>query len=332
MHEKLCCRDHTLKPVSEFRKNCRAKDGLNYHCKDCDYEIKYKRKRPPKEDIPLNQKRCIQCNTIKDLEEFHKDNGPKSCSKNVRSRCKECANKSKMIAPPGYKKCTKCGNILPLELFNWKEKGKRRCSRCKDCRREWYFAKNLHRKRRLKKASTASAKECSICHLVLNKKLYFSENKTNKDGFSIYCKECSSIQKKKSYEKIPLHVRQKKSRERYEANKKKTAFRLNKNLRNQFYKAIKRYALKKKHSVLDLVGCSTEYLIFYIESQFTPEMCWDNYGKYWSIDHIKPICCYNLEKISDQKACWHYSNLRPLSKLENLKKGARWNSYGSDVK
>ncbi|KKL15741.1 hypothetical protein LCGC14_2502560 [marine sediment metagenome] len=53
-------------------------------------------------------------------------------------------------------------------------------------------------------------------------------------------------------------------------------------------------------------------------------MSWENYGFYgWHIDHIKPLCLFNLsDEKQFNKAC-HYTNLQPLWAEENLKKGGR---------
>lgn len=58
----------------------------------------------------------------------------------------------------------------------------------------------------------------------------------------------------------------------------------------------------------------------WIESSFQPGMSWDNCGEYWVIDHIVPLRMFNLTKEEDLKLCWHYKNLMPLLKEDNLKK------------
>lgn len=58
----------------------------------------------------------------------------------------------------------------------------------------------------------------------------------------------------------------------------------------------------------------------WIESNWQPEMSWSNYGKLWVIDHIVPIRMFDLESPEDMKICWHYKNLMPLLKDDNLKK------------
>ena len=51
-------------------------------------------------------------------------------------------------------------------------------------------------------------------------------------------------------------------------------------------------------------------------------MTWENHGE-WHIDHIKPCSSFNLIDIEEQKQCFHYSNLQPLWKIDNLTKGSK---------
>jgi len=74
-----------------------------------------------------------------------------------------------------------------------------------------------------------------------------------------------------------------------------------------------------------LVGYSLEELRSHLEKKFTNKMNWANYGSYWHIDHIVPLSVFNFERMEniDFKRCWALSNLQPLEKIENIKKGNR---------
>jgi len=74
----------------------------------------------------------------------------------------------------------------------------------------------------------------------------------------------------------------------------------------------------------DLLGCSSDELITYLENQFGEGMTWDNYGlKGWHIDHIKPLCSFKLDEAEEIRSATHYSNLRPLWAKDNLKKASQ---------
>lgn len=72
-----------------------------------------------------------------------------------------------------------------------------------------------------------------------------------------------------------------------------------------------------------LCGCSMGFLKKYLESQFVDGMSWENYGMVWHIDHITPCAAFDLTKKSQQRKCFHFSNLRPLWAKENMSKGAK---------
>ena len=55
----------------------------------------------------------------------------------------------------------------------------------------------------------------------------------------------------------------------------------------------------------------------HLESKFTEEMSFDNYGK-WHIDHIIPISSAKTEE--DIIRLNHYTNFQPLWAVDNLRK------------
>ena len=77
---------------------------------------------------------------------------------------------------------------------------------------------------------------------------------------------------------------------------------------------------KAGHTV-ELLGCSIEYLRNYLERQFELGMTWDNYGVHgWQIDHIIPLSYFNFSDPDQQKRACHYTNLRPMWAVDNIRK------------
>jgi hypothetical protein len=71
---------------------------------------------------------------------------------------------------------------------------------------------------------------------------------------------------------------------------------------------------------MNYVGCNIQYLKEWFEYNFTDEMNWDNYGSLWSIDHIIPVCKFNLESEDEKYLCWNWTNLVPVTVKYNSSK------------
>lgn len=109
-------------------------------------------------------------------------------------------------------------------------------------------------------------------------------------------------------------------RERYKRlSKSNPEFKLTRNLRKRVWDALQ--GTCKSAKTLELLGCSASELRQHLEKQFVPGMSWENYGPVWHVDHIKPCAKFDLTDPTQQRECFHYSNLQPLWALENIKKG-----------
>lgn len=125
--------------------------------------------------------------------------------------------------------------------------------------------------------------------------------------------------KNSEYQKNNRELINKNLRKRY---KNDPSFRLIQHLRGRVKDFVK--GKGKSISTRELLGCSQEYLLNYLESRFDDSMGWYDYGKNgWHIDHIKPCSSFDLNNISEQKECFHYSNLQPLWAHDNISKGCR---------
>jgi hypothetical protein len=74
----------------------------------------------------------------------------------------------------------------------------------------------------------------------------------------------------------------------------------------------------------EMIGCTTEFLMKHIESQFELNMTWENWGLHgWHIDHIYPLSKFNLTDREQLLQACNYRNLKPMWATENRKKHAK---------
>lgn len=151
-----------------------------------------------------------------------------------------------------------------------------------------YYLKNKEKKKLLRAARKQQVEEYNKAYRIRNRALIAEKN-------SKYIKERS---------KVDLN------------------FKLSRQLRVRLNIALKR-SVKSGSAVSDL-GCSIEELKSYLESKFELGMNWNNYGlRGWHIDHVIPLCTFDLTNREEfLKAC-HYTNLQPLWWTANLKKSKR---------
>lgn len=217
------------------------------------------------------------------------------------------------------KTCSKCKEEKELsEFFNNKAMKDGKSNYCKVChkkeaknrkynyhydRREyankWYAANKEREQEKRKSYRQSNSDKQREIH-----KEWYSKNKVEK------------LKKNAEYEKIQMVLN--------------PLYRVKKNLRTRISNALN--GKIKFQGTIQLLGCTIAELKIYLESMFTEEMNWDNYGSYWHVDHIKPCSLFNLLNENEQMECFHYSNLQPLEASENLKKYNKFNKKENEKK
>lgn len=99
-------------------------------------------------------------------------------------------------------------------------------------------------------------------------------------------------------------------------------YALARKLRVRMGNAFNSQALRKSNNTLALTGCSIPELIAHLSARFTKDMTLENYGE-WVIDHIVPVGAFDLHDPLHRVICFHYSNLQPLWRADNLRKVKR---------
>lgn len=122
------------------------------------------------------------------------------------------------------------------------------------------------------------------------------------------------------------HENRERVRERKRQESKKRRERLNDRIacafRTRLRRVVNSAGVKPAKSV-ELLGCSFEDFLKYLERQFKPYMTWKNYGRAWHVDHIIPCSAFDLTRPEQARQCFHFTNLRPLWARTNLRKGAK---------
>lgn len=75
----------------------------------------------------------------------------------------------------------------------------------------------------------------------------------------------------------------------------------------------------KAFSATRAIGCTPDQLRAWFEQRFSKAMSWANHGTYWAIDHVIPLA--SASTVADVRRLSHYTNLQPLTCLDNIRKG-----------
>lgn len=79
----------------------------------------------------------------------------------------------------------------------------------------------------------------------------------------------------------------------------------------------------KSANTQELLGCSFQQFKEWLESKFVEGMSWENQGSEWHVDHEVPCAAFDLSDPVQHRICFHYSNMQPLWKEDNLAKGCK---------
>ena len=197
------------------------------------------------------------------------------------------------------KQCGMCEIIKPIINFRkYTDKADSFSKTCKSCLNE----KDKIRKKNLRKnkLETVIAK-CEKCE----------EEKTLKD----FAKLKKFYKRKICISCYPKFLTEQKTEWCKKESQTNLNYRLKKSLASRL-----RTVLIKNDSTMNYIGCNIQYLREWFEYNFTDEMNWNNYGSFWSIDHIIPVCKFDLSNEDEKLKCWNWTNLMPVTVKFNSSK------------
>ena len=152
------------------------------------------------------------------------------------------------------------------------------------------------------------------------------ENRAN--NTLVKCEKCNEEKSLKNFTKLKKYYKKKICLSCYPLflREQKTGWCKNEHNTNMNYRIKKslaarlRTVLNKNNSTMNYIGCNIQYLREWFEYNFTAEMNWDNYASFWSIDHIIPVCNFDLTLEDEKLKCWNWSNLMPVTIKYNSSK------------
>ena len=150
----------------------------------------------------------------------------------------------------------------------------------------------------------------------------FNKDKNRKDGLCPNCIDCRRKLYLKNLDKIKIYnEKNRERRNRYLKNKRETDinFRIISNTRNRIYKSLK--GMTKQSTTKEILVIDIDLYRKWLEFQFTPEMNWSNI----EIDHVKPICMFDVSDDEQLKQAFSWQNTQPLLKKDHQLKGIKFN-------
>lgn len=242
-------------------------------------------------------KTCVKCNINKHKDEFNKCNRNK-CG--MHSYCKLCRKtdynnpESKAKSKAYYlKNFEKNKESTKIRASEWYKNNKNKAKETRKCFYENNKDSISKKKKEYRQKNPEQYKNYN--------KRYYLENINRK-------KESNRLYKIKNRKKVNEN-----NRKWLRARMKDPIYKLNKYMSQGVYFSLKK--MKNGQSWSTLVDYSLNELKSHLESLFTTNMSWDNYGKYgWHLEHILPICSFKIKEAGDEefKKCWSLNNLRPL--------------------
>jgi hypothetical protein len=245
------------------------------------------------------KKICNKCGIEKNIEDFYKRKDTKD---SYRKNCKTC----QINYTNNYQKI----NLEKVKINHrvWSSKNKNKIKTYWD---KYYDKdKEAKRKKKFREENIEAARKREGEYYILNKdKIKISNEKSrNKETCKLKRKKYNLEYVKKRKIVDPL-------------------FKLKSTIRTSIIHSLKRYNYTKKSRTYKIIGVSYEFLLTYIEKQFSlPNnldgngnvwMNWSNHGKYngelnygWDIDHIIPLSSAKSEE--ELLILFKYNNLQPL--------------------
>ena len=216
------------------------------------------------------------------------------------------------------KRCIKCNVEKYLDNFQFRNDTKKHRNECKECRNQHQIGYKVQKpKAQRLQENKAPEKCCTKCGIVKPLDQYQQRTDTKSNTYRNDCIECRN-RYVGEFKRTSEKSKQKQNDRARERRQDDPCFLMNGRIRSRLGKALKEQNTKKNTKLCELLGCTIPEFKTYIENQFKPGMSWDK--RNFVLDHIIPCSYFDLTDIEHQKACFHYTNMQPLTFIDNARK------------
>ena len=218
------------------------------------------------------------------------------------------------------KTCVKCKETKLFEYFGKHTQMKDGyLNTCKSCIREYrkgWYKENRERDLERHKKYYEENKE----HIKARVRKNWNDNaeEINTKRRELY--KTDDVYRTKRLEQCEKYRKEKRPENRKNRRKNDEAWRMEQVCRTRLWNALKGVA-SKSASTMELIGCSGEELVAYLETTKVEGKDYTNVH----VDHIIPCSAFDLSIPENQRKCFHYTNLQLLPARENLQKSNKFN-------
>lgn len=210
------------------------------------------------------------------------------------------------------KTCTDCKRRKSEDAFYRYPTG-RLTGRCKQCtlqiRTDYRRSHSIPPRTR---AFDDQTRTCTHCRTTKPLTDYYD------NGMAAKCKECTKALKIERARKAGVKPRRPRD---------PIVAAIANNLRTRIWHALR--GVKKSQRTRRILGCTFEEFKLHLERHFEPGMSWANHGFHgWHIGHVVDCCAFDLKDETQQKLCFHYTNMKPQWAADNWRKPRMYNERG----
>uniref|UniRef100_A0A6C0BM35 Uncharacterized protein n=1 Tax=viral metagenome TaxID=1070528 RepID=A0A6C0BM35_9ZZZZ len=188
--------------------------------------------------------------------------------------------------------------------------------------------KNIDNYRKYTNQDNSFSRTCKKCLNEQDKLRKKNLRRKKAETLIFICEKCGQGKALKDFAKLKKYYKRKiclvcypgfVTEQKTEWCRQESATNINYRLKKSLAARLRTVLTKTTHT-MSYIGCNIQYLREWFEYNFTPEMSWDNYGSYWSIDHVIPVRHFDLTNEAEKLKCWNWSNLVPVSAKYNSAK------------